>query len=298
MQTMKASLSAGRPACSELSDASGTACDDRFRVLSSIFRVRTDSEDSSSLLNRLFGAMRADDEEVDVSYELAMDPGKATVHLETDGVPVLKHVSAADGFGYLTWHMMREAVARAGYVIVHAGVVARGDRAVVLPGHSGSGKSTLVAGLVRAGYDYLSDEMAAFDPATAQLIPVPRAMTIKRGSMNLFPGLEDGFGPGERQLLNGAIFVRAEDLDSTVVRGPRRLDAVVSPSYAPNVATELTPMSRAEAVSVLATNAFNLDAWGGRGIRVLAEAARAAECYRLAFGSLDEAVSTIRAIAG
>lgn len=48
-------------------------------------------------------------------------------------------------------------------VFVHAGVVAHGGRAIVIPGHSFSGKSTLVAALVREGATFYSDEYAMLD---------------------------------------------------------------------------------------------------------------------------------------
>jgi hypothetical protein len=46
---------------------------------------------------------------------------------------------------------------------VHAGVVAYGSRAIVIPGRSFSGKTTLVAELVKAGAVYYSDEYAVLD---------------------------------------------------------------------------------------------------------------------------------------
>lgn len=48
-------------------------------------------------------------------------------------------------------------------VFVHAGVVAWGGKAVVIPGRSFSGKTTLVAALVKAGATYYSDEYAVLD---------------------------------------------------------------------------------------------------------------------------------------
>lgn len=48
-------------------------------------------------------------------------------------------------------------------VFVHAGVVALGGRAIVVPGASMSGKSSLVAEMVRAGAVYYSDEYAVLD---------------------------------------------------------------------------------------------------------------------------------------
>jgi len=48
-------------------------------------------------------------------------------------------------------------------VFVHAGVVALGDEAIVIPGRSFSGKTSLVAALVKAGAIYYSDEYAVLD---------------------------------------------------------------------------------------------------------------------------------------
>jgi hypothetical protein len=48
-------------------------------------------------------------------------------------------------------------------IFVHAGVVARDGRAIVIPGSSFAGKTTLVLALVRAGAVYYSDEFAVID---------------------------------------------------------------------------------------------------------------------------------------
>lgn len=49
------------------------------------------------------------------------------------------------------------------YVFVHAGVVADGERAIVMPGLSFAGKTTLVRALVESGAVYYSDEFAVLD---------------------------------------------------------------------------------------------------------------------------------------
>jgi hypothetical protein len=55
------------------------------------------------------------------------------------------------------------AISSLDYVAIHAGVVADGDRAIVLPGISFSGKTTLTRALVEAGAVYYSDEYAMLD---------------------------------------------------------------------------------------------------------------------------------------
>jgi hypothetical protein len=55
-------------------------------------------------------------------------------------------------------------------------------------------------------------------------------------------------------------------------------------------------MSRAEAVMVLARNAFHLDRFGGAGIDLLGRVVLQASCYRLCVGDLDDAVDAVSSV--
>lgn len=67
--------------------------------------------------------------------------------------------------------IMRFMETRPDLVWVHAGVVRLCDQAVLMVGPPGQGKSTLVAELLDWGCDYLSDEVAAIDPAACTVLP-------------------------------------------------------------------------------------------------------------------------------
>jgi len=62
-------------------------------------------------------------------------------------------------------------------VFLHAGAVAWGGRAIVLPGGSRSGKTTLVAELVKAGAAYLSDEFAVI--RGGRVVPYPKSLSVR-----------------------------------------------------------------------------------------------------------------------
>ena len=61
---------------------------------------------------------------------------------------------------------------------VHAGVVGWKGRAILFPGRSFSGKTTLVAGLIRAGATYSSDEYAVLD-AKGRVHPFAKPLSIR-----------------------------------------------------------------------------------------------------------------------
>lgn len=63
-------------------------------------------------------------------------------------------------------------------IFVHAGVVAHGGRAIVLPGLSFAGKTSLVAALVRAGATYYSDEFAVLDEE-GRVRPYAKPLSIR-----------------------------------------------------------------------------------------------------------------------
>jgi hypothetical protein len=64
------------------------------------------------------------------------------------------------------------------HIFVHAGVVAAGGRAIVLPGFTFAGKTTLTRALVEAGAVYYSDEFAVID-ATGMVHPYPKPLSIR-----------------------------------------------------------------------------------------------------------------------
>jgi hypothetical protein len=63
-------------------------------------------------------------------------------------------------------------------LFVHAGVVGRQGRAIVIPGRSMTGKTTLVRALVEAGATYYSDEFAVLD-GHGQVYPYPLPLSIR-----------------------------------------------------------------------------------------------------------------------
>ncbi|HSK41335.1 MAG TPA: hypothetical protein VK943_16340, partial [Arenibaculum sp.] len=71
------------------------------------------------------------------------------------------------------------------YLILHAAVLERDGRALILPAPPGSGKSTLAAGLALGGWRLLSDEICLLRPEDGLAIPLPRPVALKRESIEI-----------------------------------------------------------------------------------------------------------------
>ena len=79
------------------------------------------------------------------------------------------------------------------HLLLHAAVVERDGRALILTGESGAGKSTLSALLAARGWRFMGDEFALVEPATGLLHPFPRPISLKNESVGVVAG--ERWGP-------------------------------------------------------------------------------------------------------
>lgn len=180
-------------------------------------------------------------------------------------------------------------------VVCHAGCVATEGGAILLPADPESGKTTLTCGLVRAGFDYVTDEGVALVPGTTCIEPYPKPMSLDPGSWFLFPELEPvpdpplPDGDGERTQWQ----IAPGDIRADAVSGPCDARHLVFPKYVEGATTELTPLARAEALVELAKNTFEFNRRSREALDQLELVVRACTCHRLTVGTLDDAVACI-----
>ncbi|HEX5532293.1 MAG TPA: hypothetical protein VFX33_00965 [Actinomycetales bacterium] len=201
--------------------------------------------------------------------------------------------SAAEAVETMQWHLNQTVVAHATRTMtgLHAAAAAQGGRLVVLPAQSGSGKSTTVAGLVRAGWQYVTDEACLIDSETLRVLPYPKPIGLERGSWRLFPGVPRPVEP------HGTWLVPAASLGNAGVCEAQVPAAVVTPRYEPGETTRLHRLSPGELVMELAQSTFSFNEDGGRHLRVLARLARRVPGFRLTISDLDEAVELLGCVA-
>lgn len=90
---------------------------------------------------------------------------------------------------FLTLPLM-EMLKRTNRFAIHAAGVAREGRSILMCGTSGSGKTTLTVALVRAGYDFMGDDLTLLKiDSTIKALAFPEVIDITERSASFFPEL-------------------------------------------------------------------------------------------------------------
>jgi HprK-related kinase A len=186
------------------------------------------------------------------------------------------------------------------YLVIHAAVIERNGRALLLPAPPGSGKSTLCAGLVNRGWRLLSDELTLLDPASGTVLPLARPVSLKNASIDVMRR----FAPKAvlsatvHDTLKGSV-AHMKPPGDAVMRSlePAQPRWIVLPRYAPEAPSTLRALSRGRAFMQLADNAFNYQVHGRRGFELLASTVERCECYEFTYSDLESAAKSFAELA-
>lgn len=269
-----------------------------FRLADYGFTVRCCSVHIDDVICSLFDACRTEHANpCPDAYEIQPSRGAdgAIVELRLRGRRLAR--GAADMvIDRLIWETSSRSFAQGDFLCVHAGVAALDGVGVVLPGGPDHGKSTTVAGLVRAGFEFLSDEAAALDMTDGTVRSFPRPITLSESSLNALPGLRRELRPHSAAFWSDDHRIAPGDLRPDAVVSTCVPAFVVAPAYRDREVTRIEPMTRPDMLRLLVDQSFNLRRFGGDGFRFLADVVRRAECYRLTIGDLPTAVRAIRGL--
>lgn len=218
-----------------------------------------------------------------------------------DGQEPFARLPGDQGFPMLEWGLNWCVSAQAHqFLILHAAVLERGGRALILPAPSGSGKSTLCAGLAFSGWRLLSDELTLLDPTCARVVPLPRPISLKNASIDVMRSFaaDAVFGPVVSETSKGSVAHVRPPLDAVLRADERALPGwVVLPRFEAGAATSLQPLSKGRAMMRLIECSFNYNVYGRQGFEMLADAVERSDCYELSYSNLHEVVAAFDALA-
>jgi len=184
------------------------------------------------------------------------------------------------------------------YLLLHAGVVARGDKALILPAAPGSGKSTLTCALHLAGWRFLSDEFGVIDTERDLLLPLTKPAALKNRSIDVIGALPGAtLGPVFPKTRKGDVahFVPRNDSIASRHR-PAHPRLVLFPQYRAGATLRCTRLSVSDAAMRLGLNSFNYRSLGPLGFHCVIRLAQKASAYELEYGDLDDAIDHIEGL--
>ncbi|MBZ2206118.1 HprK-related kinase A [Massilia soli] len=250
--------------------------------------------------------LRDDAQFADFHIALSRPPGlrrwfRPQVRFEYDGGSMFRPLPLDQAFPMFEWGLNWCISSRAhSYLVIHAAVVEKDGRAVILPAPPGSGKSTLCAALIHHGWRLLSDELAMIRLRDGLIEPLPRPVSLKNASIGII-----------REYVRGTVFSRLvhDTVKGTVahLKAPGASVAraaetarpawVVFPKYEAGTAAVLAPLAKAGAFMQLAANSFNYTVLGQAGFDALGDVIDQSACYSFTYSALDDAIATFARLA-
>lgn len=258
------------------------------RALEHSFTVATNDIAVRDYLDYVFQDLRADAADAAVGYRLLTLDQQAALAYGDDVLATVDRLDRA--LSLLLWHINTESArsAAAHGPVVHAAAAVRRGVTVLMPAPQESGKTTTVAGLLRAGFGYLTDEAVAIDDELLAR-PCPKALSVDSGSWGVLADLR----PQHSDRMAGQWQVPASSVRPDAVAGPAPIRFVVTPAYERDAETRLDPIPRAEALVALADSTFDFWDEPQRNLDVLSRTLAGASCYRLAIGDLADGVRLV-----
>jgi hypothetical protein len=216
-----------------------------------------------------------------------------------DGARIARTNGSRDLESVLVHDVTTRALAETDDLVLHAGGVVHGGAAIALPGTSAVGKSTLVAGLVRAGMGYLTDEALAIDRTSLVAEPYAKPLSMDGGAWALFPELGAvGVLPEDDRHPVAEWQVAPDDLRPDCLAPAASITHVLFPRYADGSDAVLEPISRGAALIEATQHTFEFRDRARANLDALAEVLGAAECFTFTIGDLETAVGRVIDLVG
>jgi hypothetical protein len=264
------------------------------QVLSRTVAFATESEKMEADLERLLRDFREPAQHGPIDLAYTVSESENTCTLTRDGMSC-EGIAREEILVAITQELTAQWALRDDVAVVHAGAVVRDGKALLIAGPSGRGKTTLTAALVKRGFAYSSDELAALT-AEGTVLRYPTPLRVREGALarlgTLTPRLEPWSTPaslwGEPLHLvspQPAAVGIAETASVGMVVFPTPPDDAVEPRLVDLPLGTAAFRIMAETLNYAACSRFAFD--------LALDVARSVSCHELLHGELWRTVETI-----
>lgn len=265
-----------------------------WAALGHTFAARTPVAELDEYLAALFSDLPAAEGSVAHEYRLEGPDEDERWVARLDGDLIEEAGDRARALALLLWRINRGVIEDTDdLVLLHSGGVVVDGRAVLIAGDMEVGKTTLVAGILRAGAGYLSDEAVGLAFGDDDVRGYAKPLSLDPGSWPLFPELEPTVPGPVLAFLPHQWQVRASSLPGVDVVRRAPPAAVVLPRFRPGAPLELERLPGADALLRLSSCVFPTSIDRRRIVERLARLLSRARCYELTYSDLEAGVDVV-----
>lgn len=189
---------------------------------------------------------------------------------------------------------LQMALGQKNYLLLHASTVEKDGRVLIMTGESGAGKSTLAALLGERGWRLMGDEFGLLDLDSGDLMPFPRAVSLKNGAIRVMEAEvpADRFGPRLEDTPKGAIrHMRPNDVAIGRMGEGGTPALVLFPRFGP--AAAVRGVGKAEVFMRLTQASTNYVSLGRRGFDALTRLVESNPALAIDYPDTDTAVGLV-----
>ena len=261
----------------------------QLQFLEHVIGIQCEDSELAALLRTNFEGLLTCDQSNDVFYQIrGSGPGPFRLKRSDSNSEI-----AAAQTGDVIYELEGNLVvwlqlANPSYAFLHAAALIRNRSIHLLTGHSGAGKSTTAFGLTRFGFQLLTDEMVAIDPASRTLTAFKHAVCLKRHP-------PDGFElpPGTVTSTRG-YHIPPSALNETNPEDGLPIKTIIFMEYDPTAEEPvLRACGAAEAVTRLYPNMLNALSHPEEGVEAAATVVREMDSYLMKTAELGASCELI-----
>ncbi|WP_371187675.1 HprK-related kinase A [Thalassotalea maritima] len=177
------------------------------------------------------------------------------------------------------------------YLILHASVLVKNDKAIIFPAHQGSGKSTLSAGLMLRGWRLFSDELALIDMQSMQVQQCTRPINLKNDAIELIASESSQvcFSDVSNDTHKGSVALLKPSTESLSGKPQASIGAFAFVKYQPGVKGSLNQVTASDAFSRIIDNSFNYHVQMHQGFEVVHQLASRLKAFDFPYSNFDDA---------